>query len=280
MPGHGGVTSSERRSSDNDTLMQTVPVRRPGASQRSQAPRPDPSTLSRFLTIDIGGSGLKAAVVDRQGEMLGDRVRVKTPHPCPPDLLLTHLVRLIEPLAPFDCVTVGFPGVVRDGVVVTAPNLGTEQLQGLDLASELATRLGRPVRVANDAEIQGLAAISGTGIEMVVTLGTGFGTALFENGRSLPHLELAHHRFRKGQTYEHRLGKRALKKIGRKKWNKRLGRAIRTLRALVHFDRLYLGGGNAEHVLLTRCPDTFVVSNTLGVMGGVAMWLGPASTGD
>ncbi len=242
-----------------------------GVAQRTSPP-------ARFLTIDIGGSGLKAAVVNRRGEMLGERLRVETPHPCPPGVLLPALVQLVEPLAPFDCVAVGFPGVVRGGIIVTAPNLGTKDLRGYDLATELAARLQRPVRVANDAEIQGFAAITGTGIEMVITLGTGFGTALFEDGRSLPHLELAHHPFRKGKTYEQQLGNRALKKAGKKKWNRRLEKALHTLRALVHFDRLYLGGGNAEHVKLELCADTVVVSNTLGVTGGVALWLGVAES--
>lgn len=235
---------------------------------------PVPTTLSRFLTIDIGGSGLKAAVIDRNGKTIVDRVRVKTPHPCPPDVLLEHLLTLVEPLAPFDCVAVGFPGVVRDGTVVTAPNLGTEDLRGFDLATALAERLGRPVRVANDAEIQGLAAIEGEGLEMIITLGTGFGTALFEDGRSLPHLELAHHPFHKGKTYEQLLGKKAFKKAGLKKWNRRLERAIHTLRKLVHYDRLYIGGGNARKVGIHLAGDTTVVSNRLGVKGGVALWLG------
>jgi polyphosphate glucokinase len=230
--------------------------------------------FSRFLTIDIGGNGLKAAVVSRTGKMLEPRVRVKTPHPCPPGVLLEHLRALVEPLAPFDCVAVGFPGVVRSGTIVTAPNLGTAALKGFDLASALEKSLGRPVRVATDAEVQGLAAINGIGVELVITLGTGFGTALFQDGRSLPNLELAHHPFHKGKTYEQRLGDKALKKAGKEKWNRRLARAIRTIRALVHFDRLYIGGGNARMVSLKLDRDTTIVSNTLGVKGGAALWMG------
>jgi polyphosphate glucokinase len=235
-----------------------------------------PANASRFLTIDIGGSGLKASVVNRSGEMLEARVRVKTPHPCLPDVLVDHLVALVAPLAPFDCVAVGFPGVVRAGIVVTAPNLGTKALRDLPLAAILAERLGRPVRMANDAEVQGLAAIEGRGVEMMVTLGTGFGTALFEDGRSLPNLELAHHPFHKGKTYEQRLGTRALAKAGKKAWNRRLRRAVHTLRRLVCFDRLYIGGGNAKHVRGRLDPDVEIVSNALGVKGGVGLWLGPA----
>jgi len=234
------------------------------------------TTLSRFLSIDIGGSGLKAAVVDRDGELLTARVRVETPRPCTRDRLLEDLVALVGPLGRFDCIAVGFPGVVRAGVVVTAPNLGTDMLKDLDLASVLESRLGRPARVANDAEVQGLGAIQAKGVEMVVTLGTGFGTALFLDGRSLPNLELGHHPFHKGRTYEELLGNQALERRGKEKWNKTLARAIRTLRLLTHFDRLYIGGGNARHVRMALDGDTTVVSNTMGIKGGVALWLGVA----
>lgn len=238
-------------------------------------PTPAPTaSLRRFLTIDIGGSGLKAAVVGRSGEILESRVRMKTPHPCPPDVLVESLTALVQPLKPFDCVAVGFPGVVRSGTVVTAPNLGTEALAGLNLAAALADALGKPVRVANDADVQGLAVIDGRGVEMVITLGTGFGTALFVDGQSVPNLELAHHPFHKGKTYEQHLGRKAFEKSGKKTWNRRLARAIDTLRRLVHFDRLYIGGGNAAKVTLDLDADTTTISNARGVEGGVALWLG------
>jgi polyphosphate glucokinase len=258
-------------------MTETIRLSRGKVAERVTEPKePDVNlgTLSRFLTIDIGGSGLKAAVVRRSGKTVKPRVRVKTPRPCPPDVLLEHLLSLVEPLAPFDCVAVGFPGVVRAGTIVTAPNLGTSDLQGFALGPALAERLDRPVRVANDAEIHGLAAIDGTGIEMVITLGTGFGTALFDNGRSLPNLELAHHPFHNGKTYEQCLGKQALKKDGRKKWNQLLERAIETLRSLVHFDKLYIGGGHARHVRFELDRDSVIISNNLGVKGGVFLWLG------
>ena len=226
----------------------------------------------KFLTIDIGGSGLKAAVVDRDGQMLSKRVRVKTPADLTKDILVATLVKLVQPIAPFDRVSVGFPGVVRDGTIVTAPNLGNDRLQGYDLAGALRAPLGCPVRVANDATVQGLAAIRGEGIELVVTLGTGFGTALFDGGRPLPTLELAHHPFRHEETYEEQLGKRALKKIGKKRWNRRLDRAIRILRLVFQFDRLYLGGGHSRFVTLPLERDTEIISNKLGVKGGPRLW--------
>jgi len=104
------------------------------------------------------------------------------------------------------------------------------------------------------------------------TLGTGFGTALYLGGRLAPHLELAHHPFRKGESYDEQLGNAALKKVGGKKWNKRLQQAIRNLRSLVHFDHLYIGGGNAKKIKFEPDPDTSTISNEAGIRGGIALW--------
>jgi polyphosphate glucokinase len=109
-------------------------------------------------------------------------------------------------------------------------------------------------------------------VELVVTLGTGFGTALYWDGRLAPHLEVAHHPFRKGQTYEEQLGNAARKRIGNKKWTRRLERAIETLRALTHFDHLYIGGGNARRLRFDPDPNVTLVSNEAGIRGGIALW--------
>lgn len=226
----------------------------------------------RFLTIDIGGSGLKAAVVARDGTVLKDRVRVKTPPTPSPEELIDALVGLVEPLRPFDHVSVGFPGVVKGGVVVTAPNLGTERLAGMDLRGRLAARLGCPTRVVNDAVLQGYAVVEGHGVELVLTLGTGFGAVVFNEGVPLPVFELAHHPFRKGDTYEEQLGRRALDDVGRQRWNRRLERALAQLYALFCYDRVFLGGGNATQVRLSLDERTRIVSNEMGVRGGAALW--------
>lgn len=224
------------------------------------------------LAIDIGGTGLKASVLDEAGQMLHDRVRVETPVGAPPEVIVEELARLVEPLPPFDRISVGFPGVVRDGRVLTAPNLQHPGWQGFELAKALEARLGKPTRLCNDADMQGLAAIAGKGVELVITLGTGFGTALYLDGRLAPHLELAHHPFRKGETYEEQLGNAARKKVGNKKWNKRIQKAIGTLRKLVHFDHLYIGGGNAKKITFTPDPDVTLISNEAGIRGGIALW--------
>ena len=227
---------------------------------------------TNILAIDIGGTGLKAAILNADGEMLSERVRVKTPHPCLPDKLLELLTELVKPLSPYACVSVGFPGVVRHGKIITAPNLGTDVLKGLDLGGELERRLGKPVRVVNDADMQGLGAIEGDGVEMVITLGTGFGSALFVDGRLGPHLELSHSPFRKGETYDQQLGVKTLKKIGKKKWNSRVQKAIANMRVLTNFDKLYIGGGNAKEIKFDLPPDVKIVSNEFGVRGGAWLW--------
>ncbi|MCE7933851.1 MAG: ROK family protein [Chlorobi bacterium CHB2] len=225
----------------------------------------------KILSIDIGGSGIKGAVLGESGEMLTERVRIETPQPCTPDSLLETVATLVQSLPEFTHVSVGFPGVVRGGVIRTAANLDPS-LVGLNLVTAFQLLLGFPTRAANDADVQGLAAIQGKGVEMVITLGTGFGTSLFEDGRLGPHLELAHHPFRKGETYEQQLGNAARKEAGNSKWNSRIEIAIAALRTLTHFDHLYLGGGNAKKVTLQLPPDVSIISNVEGIRGGHWLW--------
>ncbi len=226
----------------------------------------------KTLAIDVGGSHLKASVLNEDGSPTVDRVRVETPVGATPDAIVSALAELVAPLPAFDRISVGFPGVVRKGTVFTAPNLGNEDWKGFKLAEALATKLGKPVKVLNDAEMQGLAVIKRQGVEMVITLGTGFGTALFADGRRAPHLELAHHPFRKGETYDEQLGNAAHKQVGKKRWNKRVGKAIKNLRALTAFDHLYIGGGNSKKVTIELDPDVTLVSNAAGIEGGLAVW--------
>src|SRR5438094_3299061 len=175
------------------------------------------------LAVDIGGTGLKLALLDEKGQMVGKRVRTPTPpKPVSPKLLIEKLAECAAQVPKFDRVSVGFPGAVRRGQILTAPNLGTEVWAGFDLQSALADLWKKPVRVMNDADVQGFGAIKGNGVEMVLTLGTGFGTAIFDNGRIMPHLELAHHPIRGNKTYDEYVGNAALHRTGRSKWNKRV----------------------------------------------------------
>ncbi|HEV2361845.1 MAG TPA: ROK family protein, partial [Acidimicrobiales bacterium] len=189
------------------------------------------------------------------------------------------------PLPKFDRVSAGFPGVVRDGLVWTAPHFVTTKGPGsavsksllaawrhFPLADELEKELRKPVRIANDADLQGWDVVSGKGLEFVITLGTGVGTAVFADGKLAPHLELAHHPFRKGETYNEQLGEAALKRIGPNKWRRRVREAIRDLEILLNYDRLYIGGGNARLMAGHLDESVHIVDNVAGILGGIKLW--------
>lgn len=223
------------------------------------------------LAIDIGGSGIKGILLHETGKPIGDRIRIATPQPSTPQAVLTSIAELVKGLGYFDRVSVGFPGVIQDGRIKTAPNLNTSW-PGINLVGELKRLLDKPVRAANDADVQGFGAIKGIGVELVITLGTGFGTALFVSGALVPNLEIAHHPFRKGKTYEDHLGAAALEKVGKKKWNQRLAKAMFTLDRVINYDRLYLGGGNGKKVTIELPPNVTIISNVAGLLGGIALW--------
>lgn len=227
-----------------------------------------PSILT--LAVDIGGSGIKVIVLDDLGEPISDRTRLKTPQPPTPEAVIDTIMTLAEPET-FDRVAVGFPGVIRNGIVETAVNLENSWI-GYDLASNLSQRLGKPVKVANDADIQGWGAVSGTGVELVITLGTGFGSALFIDGNLVPNLEMGHHPFRKGETYEEQLGREALEKEGKKKWNGRLEKAIANLEHLFNYDYLYIGGGEAKKIDFELPNNAKIVPNVAGLLGGINLF--------
>ncbi|MCK5943196.1 MAG: ROK family protein [Planctomycetes bacterium] len=229
-------------------------------------------TAQATLAIDIGGSGLKATVLNGDGEPICDRVRIETPVGAHPDALVALLAELTAELPDYTRISAGFPGMVRDGVVRTAPNLGHDAWQGYALAAALEQQFGKPARVANDADVQGLAVIAGKGVEMVITLGTGFGTALYQDGRLCPHLEISHQPFRKGESYDQHLGNFARKSVGNKKWQKRVLLAIENMRALTHFDHLYVGGGNAKRMHVELPDDVTVIDNVAGLSGGAKLW--------
>lgn len=239
------------------------------------------------LAIDIGGSGLKAAILDASGALVADRVREPTTYPCPPERLIELLATLVAPLPPYDRVAAGFPGMVRAGRTLSASHFQTvagpgsedgpdivAKWRGFDLAAALEARLGKPTRVANDADVQGAAVVAGRGLELVVTLGTGVGTAIFYKGRLMPHLELAHHPLHRDDTYNDQLGERARKMVGNAKWNRRLRRALDVLRDLCFYDHCYLGGGNAKRIEGDLPSDVSIVDNAAGLLGGVKLWTG------
>ena len=237
------------------------------------------------LAIDIGGTGLKASALDAAGTMLTDRVRIETAYPCPPADLVTRLTELTRPLPRWDRVSVGFPGVIRHGRVLSAPHFVTTAGPGtkvgpalvtawanFDLAEALQRTLHKPVRVINDADLQGLDVITGVGVELVVTLGTGVGTAVFSDGRLGPRLELSHHPLRHGRSYNEELGDAARKQIGKATWNKRVRRCFDVLDALMFPDQIYVGGGNARHLVGDLPEKVTLIDQNAGILGGLKLW--------
>ena len=228
------------------------------------------------LAVDVGGTGIKAAALDEKGKMITERQKIKTPDNATPKKVMAIIAELAEMSGAFDRVSVGFPGVIKDGVVYTAANLG-KGWKDFPLEAELKEKLRRPVRIANDADVQGLGCVTGHGDELVITLGTGFGSVLFVQGHRI-HLELGHHPFHEGKTYEDELGNRAFLKKGKKKWNKYLREAIDELSRAFNYDRLYIGGGNATAINFKLPENVKVISNTDGLLGGIKLWQHPPAT--
>jgi polyphosphate glucokinase len=226
------------------------------------------------LVIDIGGTGLKASVLDARGKMLTERVRVPTTYPTSPDQLLAQLSALVAALPAFDRVSVGFPGVVRRGIVLSAPHFVTTggpgtpndkkltaAWQAFDLGAALSGNLSRPVRITNDADLQGLDVSTGSGVEVVITLGTGLGFCVLEDG--------------KNKSYDDKIGDAARKKVGNRRWNKRVRRLLKSLDALTFFDHLYIGGGNARHLTGKLGSKVSIIEANAGLLGGFQLWTRP-----
>jgi polyphosphate glucokinase len=245
--------------------------------------RPWPADV-KTLAVDVGGTRLKASVLDRRGEMVVERARMDTPYPCPPDALVEALCGLARDLPTHHRASVGFPGLIRKGVVRQVPALSRRKRGGREspklaarwagfrLRDALEEALGVPTLVANDADVQGSAVVRGEGMELVVTLGTGVGCALFEDGVLLPHLELSHAHFKRGRSIDLALGDAERQRLGKKRWNRRVARALHWLEEVVLFDRLYLGGGNAKHLALDLGERIEIVSNLAGITGCIRLW--------
>jgi polyphosphate glucokinase len=226
----------------------------------------------RTLTIDIGGTGIKTLLLDAAGQPIGERIRERTPKPSTPGNVLALIERMIEARKPFDRVSVGFPGVVAHGVVRTANNLGTKRWRDFDLQTAIAAMTGKPTRVINDADLLGYGVIDGKGIELVLTFGTGLGSALYVDGRLVPNLELAHHPTLKGKTYEELTSDKQLKRIGKRAWRKRVAMILDVLEPVFNYDVLHIGGGNSA-ALKPPLPDRVrLFSAVAGMTGGLRLW--------
>jgi polyphosphate glucokinase len=226
----------------------------------------------RILCVDVGGSGLKVAVISPTGKFLVKRARIKTPKRRKPRDIVKALAELAAPMGDFDHVTIGFPGMVKGGRVISAPHFGTKDWKGFDLAAALRKQWKKPVKLLNDADVQGLAVIAGRGLELVCTLGTGFGTAWFRDGELMPHMDLAHLAVHKKYDLDVYVGDKTRREIGHGRWNRRVKKLIAVLETVFGYDQLYLGGGNSRWVKFKLPRNITIVSNDAGMEGGAFAW--------
>ena len=226
-----------------------------------------------ILAIDIGGSHIKGTILDPEGRQQTDYKKFVTPPQATSDNVLAIINQIAKDMPPYEKVSVGFPGYVRNGIVFTAPNLFIDYWKQIPLGQQIADTLKKPVRLVNDADQLGLGVVSGKGFEIAVTLGTGFGTAVLMDGYLLPHLELAHHPISKGRDYDAYIGAAALEDVGKKKWNKRMEKVFRVVKTVFNYDRLYIGGGNMDKLTLPIAPNIHRFSNVDGIKGGAKLWL-------
>jgi len=230
------------------------------------------AAVKRILCIDVGGTGLKAAVISPSGKYLVERVRVRTPEKRKPWQIVKALTDLAAPMGRFDAVTIGFPGMIRNGKVLTAPAFGTKDWKDFALAAAMQKQFGKPVKLLNDADVQGLAVIKGKGLELVCTLGTGFGTAWFRDGELMPHMDLAHLVAHKKDDFDIYIGDKTRRRIGIRHWNRRIKKVIGALETVFAYDHLYLGGGNSRCVDFRLPSNVTIVSNDAGMEGGAFAW--------
>jgi len=127
--------------------------------------------------------------------------------------------------------------------------------------------------VVNDADMQGLGVVAGKGLELVITLGTGFGTAWLMDGNLLPHLEFSHQPFNKFKSYDKYIGEKALEKEGAKKWNLRMQKVFEVLKTVFNYDFLYIGGGNSSKLNFKLDKNMKIVTNAEGIKGGARLWV-------
>jgi polyphosphate glucokinase len=233
----------------------------------------DISKKLKILSIDIGGTRIKATILSMGGACLTPYFTESTPHPASPENVLNAVCSLTRNFDGYDCISVGFPGFVKDGVIKTAPNLGTQIWYDFNLAEALQESLKRPVKVLNDADMQGLGICTGHGVELLITLGTGLGTALLSDGSLLHHLEFAHQPYAHHKSYDDYIGAAAFQEVGVENWNTRISEVLTVIKEVYNYDQLYIGGGNASNLNIELESNMKIVSNAEGIKGGARLWI-------
>ncbi|NLK85778.1 MAG: ROK family protein [Aeromonadales bacterium] len=203
-----------------------------------------------ILGIDIGGSGIKGAIVDTQtGELKSERIRIPTPQPATPEAVANTLKKLVDQIGYKGVIGCGFPARVINGEVLTAANIDKSWIN-VKVEELFSQATGQKVFVANDADVAGLAELSFGAVKdykgpvLFLTLGTGIGSALFINGQMYPNTEFGHLKF-KGDIAEHYCSDSVREKedLGYKEWGERLNKFLEYIAFLTQPDFIVLGGG-------------------------------------
>jgi polyphosphate glucokinase len=200
--------------------------------------------------VDIGGSGIKGAPVDlSNGQLTGVRYRVPTPEPATPDATIEAVREVVEHHGWDQPLGVTVPGVVVGGVVLTAANIDSAWI-GLDAQTRITDRLGLPVAILNDADAAGIAEVrfghhdASHGVVLLLTFGTGIGSALFNNGILVPNTEFGHLEFKGGMAEEYAAG-RLVKRgnIEMEWWAERVNEFLKHMDLIVSPRVVIIGGG-------------------------------------
>ncbi len=210
------------------------------------------------LVIDVGGTNVKILASGKTEPRRFPSGRTMTP-----ELMVTEVKKLAKGWK-YEAISIGYPGIIKQGRIVTEPHNLAPKWVGFDFAEAF----GRPVKIMNDAAMQALGSYR-EGIMLFLGLGTGLGSALVVEGKVMP-MELAHLSYRKG-TYEDYVGIRGFDRLGLKKWQKNVFYGAERLIAALHPDDVVIGGGNAKK--LKKMPDGCRAGdNGNAFIGGFRMW--------
>ena len=236
----------------------------------------------QILGIDVGGTTIKAALVETStGALLSEHVRIVTPKPATPQAIGETLKGMAEHFGHQGPIGVGFPAAIQHGIARTAANIDKAFI-GLPIAAYFTQLSGRPTHVVNDADAAGLAEMrfgagrNASGVVLMITIGTGLGTALFTNGQLLPNSELGHIFLDNGVEAERYASEsvRVVQKLKWKEWGERFNHYLLTMEQLLWPDRIILGGGVSRQLakfqpmLTTRAPVVAAsLLNQAGLVG-------------
>ena len=226
----------------------------------------------KILAIDIGGTHIKATILNDDGKFLKEYEIEKTPQPSSPEKVMAVIEDIAKRFPEYDKITAGSPGYIKNGIVKTAPKLGNFLWKDYDLCKQLESVLRKPSILINDADLQGLSLASGKGVEMIITLGTGFGSAILNDGVLMPHIELPVLPITATKSYNDYVGEAALLEIGKEKWNKRMKKVIGILKTVFNYDHLYISGGNARLLTFELDKNISIDDNKEGITGAAVLW--------